>query len=289
MTDTTPNSIWVQQDLAPALYLVATPIGNLRDITFRALDILANADRILCEDTRVSSKLLTHYGIRGKKTVYNDHSDEKTRIKILDEIEAGASIAMISDAGMPLISDPGYKLVREAADRDLTVTSIPGANAPLTALQLSGLPSDSFAFIGFLPHKQGARKAILKKYKNFEGSLIAFDGPSRLASSLQDMLDIMGDREACVARELTKYYEQIRRGTLQKLAQIYHKEGAPKGEIVVVIAPPDNTQEATDEQVDELLKAALKEMRVKDAAAYVADQVARPKKEIYQRALEIKD
>lgn len=289
MTETNKNSIWVQQDLAPGLYLIATPIGNLRDISFRALDMLVSADLILCEDTRVTGKLLTHFGIGTKKSVYNDHSNESRRLQILNDIEQNnMAIALVSDAGMPMISDPGYKLVKEAMDRDIRVTSIPGANAPLMAMQLSGLPSDRFAFIGFMPHKSGGRKSVLETYKAFEGSLIVFEGPSRLAASLRDMASVLGQRDVAVTRELTKYYEEIKRGGFEELAIFYETQGAPKGEIVVVIGPPTE-QDLSEEDVDKMLVAALEKMRIKEAAGFVAEQTGMPKKALYQRALELKD
>ena len=289
MTETNKNSLWVQQDLAAGLYLVATPIGNLRDISFRALDILASADVILCEDTRVTSKLLTHFGISTPKSIYNDHSDSGKRAKIFKDIlEGGKAIALVSDAGMPLVSDPGYRLVKEALEQNINITSAPGASAPLMALQLSGLPSDAFAFIGFMPHKSGGRKSMLEKYKNFEGSLIIFEGPSRVAASLKDMQTVLGNRQAVVARELTKYYEEIAHGTLEDLSGKYENEGAPKGEIVIVIAPPEEIEYGQAE-VEELLKKALEKMRVKEAAAFVSEQTGIPKKDLYQKALELKE
>jgi 16S rRNA (cytidine1402-2'-O)-methyltransferase len=270
--------------LAPGLYLVATPIGNLRDISLRALDTLAGADLVVCEDTRVTGKLLHAFGIDKKMWSYNDHNAAEKRGPILNALKGGGKIALVSDAGTPLVSDPGYKLVRDCLDEGIRVTALPGANAPLTALQLSGLPSDKFSFIGFLPQKSGARKALLSEWKNAPGTLVLFETGPRLAASLADAADVLGDRDAAVVRELTKLYEESKRGTLRELAASYAEP--PKGEIVVVISGPSEA-EATEKDILAMLETALKTMSVRDASESVAAATGMPKKEIYRMALGI--
>ena len=245
-------------------------------------------DLVACEDTRVTGKLLSYYGIKVKLCSYNDHSSEKQRNFILSKISNGEAVAVVSDAGMPLISDPGYKLVREAQKEDIYITSVPGANSPLTALQLSGLPSDKFCFLGFLPSKEAARRKILEKWKNIDASLIVFESGARLIDSLLDMHFVFGNRECVVARELTKMFEEIKRGDIDSLAKYYSKNGAPKGEIVIIV---DGVQakEFSVQEIDEMLKNALKTMKVKEAATFVANETAISKKELYKRALAIKD
>ncbi|MFP4313872.1 MAG: 16S rRNA (cytidine(1402)-2'-O)-methyltransferase [Alphaproteobacteria bacterium] len=287
--DTSEKNIKIpeQDHLRAGLYIVATPIGNLRDITLRALDTLRGADVIACEDTRVSGKLLKAYDISKPLLSYNDHSDEKKRDHILRDIQGGKSVALISDAGCPLISDPGYKLVREARDRNLFVTSIPGASALLTGLQLSGLPSNQFAFLGFLPPKSQARVHMLQKYSGVEMSLITYETGPRLLASLQDIKTSFGERRVCVARELTKLYEEIKTAPISDLITYYKEHGAPKGEIVLVIEPALERQ-WTQADIENLLKEALKQSKTKQAANYVADITGRPKKEIYDMALKLR-
>lgn len=268
------------------LYLVATPIGNMGDMSFRALDVLAQADLVACEDTRVSGKLLKYYDISAKLMSYNDHSDAGKRSEIFEAVEAGKVVALISDAGMPLISDPGYKLVCEAQERGIYVSSVPGANAPLMALQLSGLPSDSFAFIGFLPTKQGARQSLLKKWEAVPTTLIAFETAPRLVKALVDIQSVLGERLVCVTRELTKMYEEARKGSASELISHYEEHGAPKGEIVLVISPPEET-ELSEDDLRAALREALETMGTKDAAAHVSAQTGTAKKVLYAMALEI--
>lgn len=272
--------------LTPGLYLVATPIGNLRDVSIRALDVLAKVDAVLCEDTRVSGKLLTHYGLHKPLIVYNDHSDDKRRREILKRVTEGQALALISDAGTPLIADPGYKLVAQMQEAGLMVSAVPGANAPLTALQLSGLPSDKFCFLGFLPAKSGARREVLAEWQNVPATLIAFETAPRLQKTLADIQTIMGARQVVVARELTKLYEEARRGTADELLVVYEEQGLPKGEIVLVIAPPE-PQDYTPEKLRELLKSALETMSTRDAAAAVASQTGKPRKQLYEMVLEL--
>lgn len=275
--------------LPAGLYLVATPIGNLRDMTLRAIEVLNGVDLILCEDTRVSGKLLQAHGIKDKKLdIYNDHTADRIRPKILRSIAEGKKIALISDAGMPLISDPGYKLVRDAQDIGLMVTSLPGANAVLTAMQLSGLPTDKFSFLGFLPPKEKARCDTLRDWADAPSTLVCYETAPRLIASLKDMLKILGDRDAAVTRELTKMFEEVRRDKLSNLVSHYESSGEPKGEIVIVIGPPGK-KVFNDESIHDMLQTALKTMSVKDAAAQVALQTGLKKKDMYERALMLGD
>ncbi|WP_420345919.1 16S rRNA (cytidine(1402)-2'-O)-methyltransferase [Pelagibius sp.] len=278
----------VTADALPAgLYLVATPIGNLGDITLRALDVLRRADRIACEDTRTTRKLLNAHGITTKTSAYHDHSGPGARRALLEQIRGGRAIALVSDAGTPLVSDPGYKLVRDAVAEDLPVTSLPGPAAPLAALQLSGLPSDRFFFGGFLPAKPAARQRTLQDLRGLDASLIFFETAPRLAASLADMAAQLGPRPAAVARELTKLHEELRRAPLPDLATHYAGAGAPRGEIVVVIAPPDEQAEAQAFDLDAALRGALQQASLRDAAASVAAASGLPKRRVYARALEL--
>ncbi len=227
----------INPDLEPGLYVVSTPIGNLRDITLRALDILASVDTVCAEDTRVAAKLLQAFGVSARLRPYHDHNGAQARPQLLNELQTGARIALISDAGTPLVSDPGFKLVREAAALGIKVVAIPGASAPLAALASSGLPTDRFTFAGFPPPKSAARKRFLGELKGTSGTLVFFEGLSRLAASLADMAEVLGAREGVVARELTKKFEEVRRGTLAKLAAHYAEAGPPRGEIVVLVGP----------------------------------------------------
>ncbi|HQX27465.1 MAG TPA: 16S rRNA (cytidine(1402)-2'-O)-methyltransferase [Alphaproteobacteria bacterium] len=269
--------------VVPGLYLVATPIGNLGDITLRALDVLAGCDRVICEDTRVSGKLLEHFGIKKPLLPYNDHNAAKQRGPVLQMLRDGQRVAFISDAGTPLVSDPGYKLVRECIEEGIVVTAIPGANAPLMALQLSGLPSDAFSFIGFLPPKSAARKKHLTEWKNAPGTLIAFETAPRLQDALMDIREALGDREVAVARELTKLHEEILRGRVSALIENFKDV---KGEIVLVIGRGE-TEAMGDDEIIAALKKALRSMSTKEAAAYVAEISGRPRKEIYSLAINL--
>src|SRR6185437_4680978 len=213
--------------LAPGLHVVATPIGNLGDITLRALWVLRGADRILCEDTRVTARLLSRYGIVATLEPYHDHNADRVRPAILGRLRRGEKLALVSDAGTPLVSDPGYRLVRDVLAEGLTVTTAPGPSAAIAALTLSGLPPDCFLFAGFLPPRQAARRAALAEWRGLAATLIFYEGPSRVAAALADMADILGDREAAVARELTKLHEETRRGRLATLAVHYREAGKP--------------------------------------------------------------
>jgi 16S rRNA (cytidine1402-2'-O)-methyltransferase len=272
--------------LAGGLYLVATPIGNLGDISLRALQALAAADLICCEDTRVTRKLLDHYAIATSLTPYHEHNAAVARPKILERLAAGDAIALVSDAGTPLISDPGYKLVREASQAGHMVTAVPGASAVLTALSLAALPTDRFFFEGFLPPKQVARQKRIAELVRIPASLVLFESGPRLAEALADLAAGLGEREAAVCRELTKLHEEVRRSDLLSLAQDYAQGAETRGEMVIVIAPP---QEQQAEDIDALLRNALARVSVKDAVGEVALATGRSKREVYQRALELND
>lgn len=271
--------------LAPGLYVVATPIGNLRDITLRALEVLRAADLVLCEDTRVTHKLLERHQLSPKLAAYHDHNAASVRPRVLAELAKGSAIALVSDAGTPLVSDPGFKLVEAAIEAGHRVFPIPGASAALAALVAAGLPSDRFFFEGFLPPKSGARKARLSELRAIPATMIFYESGPRLAESLSDMAATLGARDAAVCRELTKAFEEIRRGTLSDLAAHYEEAGAPKGEIVVVVAPPGETPLLDEEDIEQKIKMALKTLSLKDASAAIAAETGLPRKEIYARAL----
>jgi 16S rRNA (cytidine1402-2'-O)-methyltransferase len=274
--------------LAPGLYLVATPIGNLADITLRALAVLQGADRIFCEDTRVTRKLLARYAISTSLAAYHDHNAEEVRPAILAALRRGERVALVSDAGTPLISDPGYKLVRAAIAEGLPVTAVPGASAAVIALILSGLPPDAFLFAGFLPPRQAARRRTLERWVAVEASLVFFESTPRLVETLSDMTAVLGNRPAAVARELTKLHEEVRRGGLAELASYYRSTGPPRGEAVIVVAPPLRSK--PDEiEIDERLRKALAELGVREAAAKLAGETGLPRGELYRRALVIRE
>ncbi|HPF23965.1 MAG TPA: 16S rRNA (cytidine(1402)-2'-O)-methyltransferase [Hyphomonas sp.] len=276
------------QALAPGLYVVSTPIGNLRDITLRALDVLAAADEVLAEDTRVAGKLLSAYGVKARLSPYHDHNGAERRPELLRKLAEGARIALVSDAGTPLISDPGWKLAHEALEAGHRVFPVPGASAMLAGLVASGLPSDRFMFAGFLPPKQGARRQSLESLKSVPGTLIFYESGPRLAETVADMAAVLGPaRSAAVARELTKFFEETRRGTLGDLAKHYDEAGGPKGEIVVLVGPPLD-EEVTPERLDAALRDALASQPTKAAANAVAEALGLPKRDVYQRALQLK-
>lgn len=272
--------------LSPGLYLVATPIGNARDITLRALDVLTAADVIACEDTRVTAKLLTIHGIATPTTAYHEHNARRAGPALIERIARGQAVALVSDAGTPLVSDPGYRLVQAAIAAGLPITSIPGPSSVLTALTLAGLPTDRFLFAGFLPPKTAGRRQALAELADVRTTLVFLETPPRLAASLADMAAQLGDRAAVVARELTKFYEEVRRGGLAELAAHYAAAGAPKGEVVVLVGPPV-ADVVDDDEVDRALAEALASMSVKDAAASVAAATGRPRREVYRRALSL--
>ena len=269
--------------LAPGLYVVATPIGNLRDITLRALDVLAQADLVLAEDTRVTAKLLRAFGLSARLERYDEHGAERTRPKALAALAEGARVALVSDAGTPLISDPGYRLVREAWAQGSTVYPIPGASSVMAALSAAGLATDRFLFAGFPPPKSGARRTFFEGLAETRATLVFFEGGSRLAASLGDMAAVFGPREAVVARELTKLHETILRGPLPELAADPRFE-APKGELVVLVGPGE-AREATEDEIDAALTEALSRLRPAEAAAEVAKAFGLKRRDLYQRAL----
>ena len=271
-------------ELAGGLYLVATPIGNLGDVTLRALETLAGADLIACEDTRVTRRLTERYGIATALTPYHEHNAAEARPKLLARLAQGQAVALVSDAGTPLISDPGYKLAREATAAGHAVSALPGASAVLTALAVAGLPTDRFFFEGFLPPKQAARQKRVAALAGIPATLVLFESGARLAATLADLAQGLGPRPAAVCRELTKLHEEVRRGELAQLARDYAGGAETRGEIVIVVAPP--TDEATDAaDVDDLLRRALTRVSVKDAVGEVALATGRPRREVYQRAL----
>ena len=274
--------------MAAGLYVVATPIGNARDITLRALEVLKGADVIACEDTRVTSKLLAIHGISRPLVAYNDHNGAQMRPQLLARLQKGEAVALVSDAGTPLVSDPGYKLVREVVAAAMPVVALPGASAVLTGLAISGLPSDRFLFAGFLSSRAGERKAVLEELKGLRATLIFFESAQRLDETLPAMLEVFGDRPAVVARELTKLHEEARRGLLSQLAEHYAKAGAPKGEVTLLVGPPRDV-EVDNEKIDAALRAALPFMPVKAAAEMIAALTDGSKKAIYDRALDLKN
>jgi 16S rRNA (cytidine1402-2'-O)-methyltransferase len=272
--------------LAPGLYVVATPIGNLRDITLRALDVLAAADLVLAEDTRVAGKLLSAFGLSAKLERYDEHGAERSRPKALAALAEGRRVALVSDAGTPLVSDPGYRLVREAAEAGFPVIPVPGASALLAGLSVAGLPSDRFLFAGFPPPRSAARRVFLEELAPLRATLVFFEGGSRLAASLADMAAVLGPREAVVCRELTKLYETLYRGLLPELAAD-PRLVEPKGEIVVLVGP-GREAEASAADVDTALADALARLRPAEAAAEVAKALGLPRREVYQRAMALR-
>ncbi len=275
-------------ELAAGLYVVATPIGNARDVTLRALAVLSACDVIAAEDTRVTAKLLAIHGISKPLTAYNDHNGERERPKLLARIAQGSRVALVSDAGTPLVSDPGYKLVREALAANLKVEALPGASSLLCALVLAGLPSDRFLFAGFVPAKPGERRAALESAKDIPATLIFFESAQRLDDSLADMAAILGARPAAIAREMTKLHEQIRRDDLAALAAQHEKNAAAKGEVTIVVGPP--LAWAPDySAIDSALSQALEHMPVRAAVDLISGLSEVPRRRIYERALRIKD
>jgi 16S rRNA (cytidine1402-2'-O)-methyltransferase len=278
---------WIEvPPLRSGLYIVSTPIGNLRDVTLRALEVLASADVVACEDTRVTRKLLDHYGIGGRVTAYHDHNAEAARPKLLDRVRQGASVALVSDAGTPLLSDPGFKLVRAARELGFPVTVVPGASSVLAALVVAGLPAFPFLFEGFLPAKPGARRARIETLARFDATLVLFETGPRLAAALGDLAAVLGDREAAVCRELTKLHEEVRRGSLPALAQTYASGGEKRGEFTLVIAPGVERL-ATSAEVADLLRKALPHGSLKDAVDEVAALTGRPRRDVYREALSL--
>ncbi len=275
--------------LAPGLYVVATPIGNLGDVTIRGLRTLAAADTILCEDTRTTVKLLNHFGIKSKLKAYHDHNAARVRPGILHDLENGASIALVSDAGTPLVSDPGFKLVSEVQQLGLPVTPVPGASAPLAALMAAGLPSDRFHFVGFLPAKAGQRVRELESLRPVQATLVFFESARRLTATLEAMSKIFGSRQAAIARELTKMHEEVIRGDLPQLHRRLADSGPLRGEIVILVSPPLELPPPEPGAVTALLIDALKGGSVKQAAETVAAQTGLPRRELYAQAVSLRN
>jgi 16S rRNA (cytidine1402-2'-O)-methyltransferase len=272
--------------LEAGLYLVSTPIGNLGDLSFRALDVLTRCDLILAEDTRVAAKLLNAYGVKNRVERYDDHADDGRTAAVIERLAGGARIALVSDAGTPLVSDPGYRLVRAAAAAGLSVIPVPGASALLAALAISGLPTDRFLFAGFAPPKPAARKTFLGDFTAERATLVFYETGPRLAASLRDMAEVLGDRPAAVCRELTKLYETCIRAPLSVLAADPRLD-RPKGEIVVVVGPGEAAQ-ANEAEVAQALAEAVARLGPSAGAAEVAKAYCRPKRELYRQALALK-
>lgn len=275
----------MEQQLAPGLYIVATPIGNLGDITARAIATLRGASAVACEDTRVTGKLLHHFGLKKRMIRYDDHAGDETREYLLG-LMAQEPVALVSDAGTPLVSDPGYRLVRSARERGIAVTSLPGPSAAVVALTLAGLPSDRFLFAGFLPAKDKARRDTLAELGAVPATLVFYETAPRLDDALRAIADVLPGREVAVARELTKKFEECRTGSPQDLIDHYAAH-PPKGEIVLLVGPA-GAKEAGDFDVDALLRAELEQAKPSQAAAKVAKLTGLDRKELYARALELK-
>lgn len=273
--------------LQAGLYLVATPIGALRDMTLRGLDVLRSAAMVFCEDTRVTRKLLNAYNIKAKVYIYNDHSDAGQRQRVMDAVAAGEAVALVSDAGMPLVSDPGYKLVQEMRAAGLPVYTAPGANAPLSALQLSGMPNDCFSFLGFLPSKAKAKRDALRVWADVPTTLVFFEAAPRIVDTLNALDEMWGaTRRVSVVREITKLYEQTRTDTPAALSALYTAEGLPRGEIVVVVEPPA-AKSFSEADIEDMIRTALDSMKTKQAAAFVAAETGVKTTDLYDIALRI--
>ena len=272
--------------LEPGLYIVATPIGNLSDLSPRAAETLARADLIAVEDSRVTAKLLRHIGVKRPMQPYHDHNADKVRPGLIARM-AGEAVALVSDAGTPLISDPGYKLVRDARAAGVTVVTIPGPSAVISALTLAGLPTDRFAYFGFLPAKAGARAAAIAEAAAFRGTLAFYESGPRLAAALAALREGLGDREAAVAREISKRFEETVTGTLSELAERY-ENAPPKGEIVIIVGPPGAPETASEADVDAALRKAMATLSPSRAAAEVAARLGLPKRAVYERAQQLK-
>lgn len=269
------------------LYLVATPIGNLMDITLRALSVLKEVDIIACEDKRVSSKLLNHYGISKPLMSYHDHNASQVRPRLLERLRQGQKVAYITDGGMPLISDPGFKLVLECQQEKLPLTVIPGPSAPLMALCLSGLSPERFFFCGFLPSKQGGRKTALQEIKQISGTLVFFESPKRVTAFLKDALEVLGDRVGAVCREMTKIYEEVQKNSLSSLID-YYDAHPPRGEVVIVVEGHWASSVLEPEKLDAELRKALETYSLKESVDLVAKAFGLSKRDVYQHALQLK-
>jgi 16S rRNA (cytidine1402-2'-O)-methyltransferase len=269
------------------LYLVASPIGNLEDITFRAVRVLKECDLIACEDTRHTLKLLNHYGIGKPLISYHDHNEATRTAELIAKLQAGSNVALISDAGMPLVADPGYRLVTAAVAAGISVQPIPGPSALITALAASGLPTDAFRFAGFLPPKSGQRASVLEAHKNEQATLIFYEAPHRILESLADIDRILGSRPVVIARELTKTHEEFLRGTAQQILDILSARDAVKGEITLLIGKAAKNEAAHEEQlpIEEAVAACMREGLTRmDAVKAVAKRRGLSKREVYAQA-----
>ena len=275
----------MEDRLPPGLYVVATPIGNLGDLSPRAADILRRADLVLAEDKRVTAKLLAHTGSKARMQVYHDHSDEKDRAAILGRL-GDQAVALVSDAGTPLISDPGYKLVRAAREADCLVNTVPGPSAVIAALTLAGLPTDRFLFAGFLPPKAKARADTIREFASLRATLVFYESGPRLGDCLQSLAEGLGPREAAVVREITKLHEECVTGSLEALSERY-RDSPPKGEIVIVVGPPPEPEQASGDALDAALADALTRLSPSRAAAEAAELLGVPRKRAYALALEL--
>ena len=273
------------ETVAPGLYVVATPIGNLGDITVRALATLAAVDTVFCEDTRTSGKLMERYAIRTRLSSYHEHNAQKIRPAILERLKQGAAIALISDAGMPLVSDPGYRLVKEAAEQGIPVTACPGASAVLTGLALSGLPTDRFTFAGFVPQKPGERKRTFAEFEKLRATLIFFESPHRIVETLKDLAVALPGRAVAVTRELTKLHEEVLRGSASEIAAALALRLSVKGEITLIVGPPAEEEAVAEDVLDAAIGAALEAMPASKAASGIAKRFNLNRSDIYQRIL----
>lgn len=277
-------------DPGPGLILVATPIGNAADISARALAVLEDADVVACEDTRVTAKLFAVHGIKVPMLPYHEHNAASQRPKLIKRMKHGETVALVSDAGMPLVSDPGFKLVNACIEAGLAVTCVPGPSSVTTALALSGLPADRFFFQGFLPTKRGPRISVFEELATLPGSLVIMESAKRLAAMLADAAGVLGHRDAAVTRELTKRFEEVRRGPLDELAAHYAAAGPPKGEVTVVVGPrPEAERKLDAAELDAVLRAELSQGSVRDAAQRAAQASGWPKRDVYRRALALAD
>ncbi len=287
-----PNDRAAQSKPGPGLYLVATPIGNAADMSLRAIAVLRAVDVVACEDTRTTGKLLAMHDIQARLTPYHEHNAARARPKLLRRLAEGEAVALVADAGTPLISDPGYKLVRAAVAAGVRVYPVPGASAPIAALIVSGLPTDRFYFAGFLPSRAAARRRALEPLVGLEATLVILESPRRLAQSLTDIALVLGNREAAVTRELTKIFEEVRRGRLDDLAAHYAAAAPPKGEVVLVVGPPEDKGQASAEDwamIDAKLTAALGKLSLRDAVTRVAAETGQPRRAAYSRAVALKE
>lgn len=271
------------------LYIVATPIGNLGDMTHRAIHTLQQVELIACEDTRVSSKLCHHFGIKTPLISYHDHNETNTLPKLLEKLRSGADIALISDAGTPLISDPGFHLVQEAKKSGIKISPIAGACSIIAALSASGMPTDRFYFAGFLPNKSNARLQKWQELSEINATIITFESVHRLSESLHDAAQIMADRQAVVAREITKLYEEFKCGTIAELAGYYEQNSNPKGEIVLIIEPPTEPNAPSNEKIEKLIKALMPTMPSKEITNILSDVLPIPRNSIYNMILKLKN